>query len=304
MMTGGVVETLCVTGRTFSPQVAATLWTHGMARQHSSNVWVPAEIIDRLGLKLSGTNPPAPVGVDAANGRRFFYNASQLECSQEELVAMTKSLLEARRGIAEAINGDTHPLNTNGEPFPLEFAQQARLRTKTYEAAVQSRFWATEYEAAYIFRSPFKPSFLTPENAVTVRGGAVYPRLCYYNVCGTRDPSIFSHETCRRYRPVNYYGQPYPAATSVQMKALSIQYGCMNDTLWVSTRRAERVGVKLRSGVKPLLFCVEDMTSLVNVAMTEDPDRLKRDILSFTQHGAVSGVAPAFTPKSFSLLVS
>nr|CCC90693.1 unnamed protein product [Trypanosoma congolense IL3000] len=279
-------ETVCITGRHFSQHNAAILWSNAVVWGYPSNVWVPAELVKRLSLRRSSRYPAPPISISAENGVRAFYNSSQLVCPEEELFAKVGAFVEAQRIMKEMSGGneDMWPLNTNGEQLPPHFAREVRKRKILTEAIAQSRYWATEDEAACIFGSPFVPSFLTPERAVVLSGGPRCARLLYYNVCGTQRPDVFSSETCRHYRPVNFHGQAYDTKVAVQMKAHAIRYCCLDSLMWVTTSRAARAGVRLRSGVKPLVMYVGDIVSFVNVAMTDNPERLHGLSPSQTTH--------------------
>ncbi|KAH9580931.1 hypothetical protein LSM04_008641 [Trypanosoma melophagium] len=278
---------LCVTGRQFSSENEAILWTHAMARGYLSEIWVPETLVVRLQLQQAQSNSNLPVGINATNGRRFFYNLSQLSCSHNELqMKMFGSLAtvhSSNKTIFETKN-DTHPLNTNGELFPYSFAEEVVARFGPHVKEGQSRYWATVEEAQHIFGAPFEPSFLTEANGVTLYRDAVSPRAVYYNVSGTKRPEVFNTTTCCRYTPINFYGKKYSPTVATHLKAYAILHGCINSTMWITTRRAVRSGVGIREGVKPLTLCIGEIFHLINISMTNHPSRLHEEALTRTSH--------------------
>ncbi|RNF14702.1 uncharacterized protein Tco025E_05783 [Trypanosoma conorhini] len=276
-------STVCITGARFSPENEAILWTHAMARGYAANVWVPQGLVERLRLRERGHKPAGPVGINAANGRRFFYNLSQLVCTEQELreeVSLRFAPVPLGPVKCEPVFDAWHPLNTNGEPFPQSFADEVHARFGRHYAEGHSRYWATVDEAEFIFDSPFNSSFLKESNAVALPVTEGYPCVMYYSVRGTRRPDVFNPLTCRRYQPVNFYGRLYSPSVATQMKASAISYGCINSLIWLTTKRAHKHGIGVRSGVKPLTFCADGIFHLVNIAMTKDPARLSDLILS------------------------
>ncbi|ORC89969.1 uncharacterized protein TM35_000102370 [Trypanosoma theileri] len=277
---------LCVSGHHFSPENEAILWTHAMARNYLTEVWVPETLVARLQLQPADTNSNLPVGINAANGRRFFYNLSQLSCTYKELqmkMLGNVATIYSNTTSYETRN-DTHPLNTNGELFPHTFTEEVVTRFGPQGKEGQSRYWATIEEAEHIFGVPFEPSFLTKANGVTLYRDEVSPRAVYYNVCGTKRPEMFNTMTCCRYAPINFYGQKYSPTVATQLKANAILHGCINSTMWITTQRAIRSGVGIRQGVKPITFCFGDIFHLINVAMTNHPARLLEQALTRTPH--------------------
>lgn len=257
-----------------------------MARGFTARVWVPQSLVERLQLGFRGHTAAIPVGLDAENGRRFFYNLSQLECTQEKAEESVARLLSAASCTPAPQGPDAAvcPLNTNGEPFPPSFAEEVLLRFGERGLGATSRYWATVDEAEFIFNSPFEASFLREENAVALRldGAAVCAK--YYNVCGTCRPDVFNSYTCRPYHPVNFSGKPYCPIIATHMKASAIRHGCMSSRMWLTTRRAARIGVGIRRDMKPLTFLFEDTFHLINVAMTLNPQRIMDSSLSRAQN--------------------
>ncbi|KEG09733.1 hypothetical protein DQ04_04741040 [Trypanosoma grayi] len=250
-----------------------------MARGYKTSVWVPENLVQRLQLKFRGCMASSPIGVNAANGRRFFYNISQLDCQQERLRAMVNDLTLPAQAVdcgtpSPAMTSNVLPLNTNGEPFPPEFAGEVFARFAHRKELIHSHYWATVDEAEIIFASPFNTSFLTEQNAVTLNGASPCPRVTYFNVSGTRRPEVFNTSTCCRYCPVNCCGIPYSPVVAVHMKASAIRHGCMKSAVWMTTRRVACCGGRIVSGAKPLTLCFDDVYHLVNIAMTDDPARL------------------------------
>ncbi|ESS63345.1 hypothetical protein TCDM_08889 [Trypanosoma cruzi Dm28c] len=287
-------STVCITGATFSPENEAILWTHAMARGYAASVWVPQSLVERLQLTERGHTTAAPVGVNAANGRRFFYNVSQLECTEEEIRGRVSkmSVPATRRPAACESDFDaSHPLNTNGEPLPPAFVEEVHARFGRHHSAGHSRYWATVDEAELIFDSPFDPLFLNRKNAVTLRASNGSPCVTYYNVCGTRRPEVFNSDNCRRYQPVNFCGRRYSPGIATQMKASAISYGCMDSFIWLTTRRARKNGIGVRRGVTPLAVCAEGIFHLVNIAMTNDPARLLSLALSRRLPGSMDDLS-------------
>ncbi|KAG8346066.1 hypothetical protein TRVL_03104 [Trypanosoma vivax] len=262
---------LCITGRAFPPHATAILWSSAVSLRHSSHLWVPLAIVERLKLEQRDDNKAHPTGVQVGNQVRLFVNLSQLKCSHDELREKVTELLATKAITTEAPpeHGSRAPLNTSGEHFPQQFSHDVLASIPSGGDPTLSRYWATTHEAAHIFSNPFRPAFLAEARPVILHACSLHPRLAYYNVCGTEKPDAFNSEICRRYRPVNMCGWYYDPVIAVQLKASAIRYGCINSPVWLSMGQAARISARMRVGAVPVVLGDEKLTSLVNLAMLE-----------------------------------
>ncbi|KAG5481933.1 hypothetical protein LSCM1_05643 [Leishmania martiniquensis] len=247
-------------------------WTKGW----TGRVWVPVPVMELLRLPLVlGT--AAPVRVTSSNGSVWVYHSSQftvpLDAMRELWNARVRRIQAEEKDreaalLASRVAPDELPLSTNGERFDRATEECMLRRVRSH--GTSSRYWATEAEAAWLYRTPFTAAYLsTPENGVVSQANELCRPVVLYNVEGTVDPSRFTELTCRRYDPVNYKGYFYKPVVALHMKALALHYNCLHEPQWITPHRAMKLGLSLIPHRKPLFLSMEVPSALVNIATTQ-----------------------------------
>ncbi|KAG5508710.1 hypothetical protein JKF63_05208 [Porcisia hertigi] len=283
-------QTLC--GHTFSLEHHHFLSSVTRARGWACHVWVPAPVMELLRLPLAN-NTFMPVRLDGSSGSVWVYHSAQflapLCALREQWATHQRHLRDAERDrevkpLAPQMEPDKLPLNTNGERFDSATEDAILHRVSTRDKG--SRYWATAAEAVWLYRAPFTDAYVSdPENGVVSKANALCRPLTFYNVEGTIDPARFSSLTCRRYDPVNYCGRFYRPAVAVRMKAHALQYDCLQEPQWITTHRADRLGLSPLPHITPLTFSTASI-SLINLAVTS------------RQSASASGVSPTVASDS------
>ncbi|KAG5482459.1 hypothetical protein CUR178_05598 [Leishmania enriettii] len=273
-MLGGLSRTLC--GHAFSAEHHHHLCAIARARGWAGRVWVPVPVMELLSLPLS-RKTFMPVRLTSSNGSVWVYHSSQfiapLDAMQERWNARLRCLEAEEKNrdatlMASRVAPDSLPLSTNGERFDSA-TEDCMLRSVGSRDSA-SRYWATEAEAAWLYRTPFTDTYVSnPGNCVVSHANELCRPLALYNVEGTVDPSRFTKLTCRRYDPVNYNGHFYRPAVAMRMKMFALQYDCLDESQWITPRRAARLGLSLIPHVKPLLFSLERPLFLISIGATQ-----------------------------------
>ncbi|KPI89342.1 hypothetical protein ABL78_1571 [Leptomonas seymouri] len=277
-----------LSGQPFAVEHHILLRTVAAARCWKGNVWVPVKVSARLNLPLRPETVP-PVRLGGSNGSSFVYHAQQFSVPLSALQEAWDSFIKRETLLATAHNGDSE---LNSEPAPAEFPLSTngeRFDRVTEELMLQccgrlrsaSPYWATAAEASYIYRAPFREEYLTDAaNAVYTCAFPLCRPVAFYNVEGTVDPGRFTATTCCRYDPVNYEGKLYKPGVAVVMKAWALRHHCLHERQWITTYRAQLLGLSAPPLLTPVSFCFTKPVDLVNIAVLRRSEIIRGRVIS------------------------